>query len=91
MIPTSAHGELKNKPPPDIDAAIKYDKKVTEIYSYTSDYMLYNRCPRQYMFLREYDFVGSRTQTMMFGSLVHQTIEDLHHLLIAEREKEPPL
>jgi len=75
----------------EIDIAKKRDKKITEIYSYTSDYMLYKRCPRQYMFLREYEFVGSRTQTMMFGSLVHQTIEDLHHLLIDQREGELPL
>jgi len=74
----------------EIDKSKEHKNNVTEIYSYTSDYMLYKRCPRQYMFLRKYDFVGSRTQTMMFGSLVHQTIEDLHQLLIDQREKELP-
>jgi DNA helicase-2/ATP-dependent DNA helicase PcrA len=54
-------------------------------YSYTSDYLLYQRCPRQYMIFRKYGFVPSRSQTMLFGSLVHQTIEDLHYLLMARR------
>lgn len=56
-------------------------------YSYTTDYLNYERCPRQYMIMRKYGFVASRSQTMLFGSLVHQTIEDLHHLLINERKK----
>ena len=91
LIDNSSFEELNAFVSLDIGKIEKRNKKVTEIYSYTSDYMLYNRCPRQYMFLREYEFVGSRTQTMMFGSLVHQTIEDLHHLLIDQREKELPL
>lgn len=57
-------------------------------YSYTSDYLSYQQCPRRYMIFKKYGFVPSRSQTMFFGSLVHQTIEDLHHLLIANRKKE---
>ncbi|GGB24911.1 DNA helicase [Puia dinghuensis] len=56
-------------------------------YSYTADYLSYIRCPRQYMIMRKYDFVPIRSQTMLFGSLVHRTIEDLHHLLINERTR----
>ena len=55
-------------------------------YSYTADYLSYLRCPRQYMIFRRYDFAPSRAQTMFFGSLVHQTIEDIHqHLIAAKR------
>jgi DNA helicase-2/ATP-dependent DNA helicase PcrA len=54
-------------------------------YSYTADYLAYQRCPRQYMLFSKYGFAASRTQTMFFGSLVHQTIEDLHNHLIARR------
>jgi DNA helicase-2/ATP-dependent DNA helicase PcrA len=54
-------------------------------YSYTSDYLLYQKCPRQYMIFRKYGFVPSRSQTMMFGSLVHRTMDDLHQYLIAKR------
>jgi DNA helicase-2/ATP-dependent DNA helicase PcrA len=54
-------------------------------YSYTGDYLLYQKCPRQYMVFKKYGFVPSRSQTMFFGSLVHQTIEDLHHFFIQAR------
>jgi DNA helicase-2/ATP-dependent DNA helicase PcrA len=54
-------------------------------FSYTSDYLAYQRCPRQYMLFERYGFAASRTQTMFFGSLVHATLEDLHHRLIATR------
>ncbi|WP_139423893.1 UvrD-helicase domain-containing protein [Chryseobacterium mulctrae] len=63
------------------------DEDLGKSYSYTSDYLLYNKCPRNYMIFKKYGFVPSRSQTMFFGSLVHQTIEDLHHLLINERNK----
>lgn len=65
-------------------AKIKTDE-LSRNYSYTSDYTLYKRCPRQYMIFRRYDFVPSRSQTMFFGSLVHQTMDDLHQFLIASR------
>ena len=55
-------------------------------YSYTADYLNYDRCPRQYMIMRMYGFVPSRSQTMFFGSLVHQTIDDLHNYLIEKRK-----
>lgn len=58
-----------------------------QTYSYTGDFLLYQRCPRQYMIFRRYRFAPSRSQTMFFGSLVHQTIEDLHQQLIAGRSK----
>ena len=56
-------------------------------YSYISDFIFYKRCPRQYMIMRKYDFVASRTETMLFGTLIHQTIEDLHNLLLNERKE----
>lgn len=56
-------------------------------YSYTGDFLFYQRCPRQYMIFRKYGFVPSRSQTMMFGALVHRTLEDLHQLLIARRSQ----
>lgn len=59
---------------------------VVRRFSYTSDYLAYQRCPRQYMLFERYGFAPSRTQTMFFGSLVHATLEDLHHRMIAARE-----
>ncbi len=54
-------------------------------YSYTSDFLTYKKCPRQYMIFRKFGFVPSRSQTMFFGSLVHRTLEDLHHEVIRRR------
>lgn len=59
--------------------------EIPKVYSYTSDYLLYLKCPRNYMTFKKYKFVPSRSQTMLFGNLVHQTIEDLHNLIIASR------
>lgn len=64
------------------------DSSLSKPYSYTADYLAYDRCPRQYMIYRKYKFVPSRSQTMFFGSLVHNTIEDLHQFLISKRETE---
>jgi DNA helicase-2/ATP-dependent DNA helicase PcrA len=54
-------------------------------YSYNGDYVNYVHCPRQYMIFKKYNFAPSRGQMMMFGSLVHRTIEDLHYFLINRR------
>lgn len=65
-----------------IPAANLEDQDLPKSYSYTGDFLLYRKCPRQYMLFRKFGFVPSRSQTMFFGSLVHQTLEDLHHHLI---------
>lgn len=59
---------------------------VPRSYSYTGDYLLYLKCPRQYMLFKKYDFAPARSQTMFFGNLVHQTLEDLHQRLISAKE-----
>ena len=64
------------------------ESAISKPYSYTADYLAYDRCPRQYMIFRKYGFTPSRSQTMFFGSLVHNTIEDLHNELIAIRNGE---
>lgn len=55
--------------------------QLSHVYSYTADYLPYTQCPRNYMIFHKYGFVPSRSQTMFFGSLVHQTIEDLQNYL----------
>lgn len=65
-----------------------HDEELGKTYSYTGDYLLYNKCPRNYMFFKKYGFVPSRSQTMFFGRLVHQTIEDLHHHVMSKHENE---
>jgi DNA helicase-2/ATP-dependent DNA helicase PcrA len=61
-----------------------------ENYSYTGDYLAYQRCPRQYMLFHYYGLVPARSQTMLFGSAVHQTLDDLHQYLIAQRQGGKP-
>ncbi len=73
--------DLTTLPPAKVD-----DKDLPKNYSYTGDYLLYQKCPRQYMIFRKYGFVPSRSQIMFFGSLVHRTLEDLHQHLIARKE-----
>src|SRR5207237_2179411 len=55
---------------------------VKQAYSFTGDLKLYETCPRQYQFFREYDFTPSRSAVIFFGLLVHQTIEEIHRLVL---------
>ncbi len=81
-------GDIRRIPDLDIGAIPAAKEEIGDVaraFSYTGDYLGYLRCPRQYMLFRKYGFAPSRTQSMFFGSLVHQTIEDLHNRLIAAR------
>ena len=50
--------------------------------SLTSHINIYETCPRQYLFYKEYEFTPSRSGQLLFGTLVHQTIEDLHRRIL---------
>ena len=56
---------------------------IKKSYSFTGDLKIYETCPRQYQFFRDYDFTPSRSAVIFFGLLVHQTIEDIHRIAIA--------
>ena len=58
---------------------------VKRSFSFTGDLKLYETCPRQYQFFREYDFTPSRSAVIFFGLLVHQTIEEIHRLVLDGR------
>lgn len=57
-------------------------------YSFTSDINVYLTCPTQYMFFKELGFEPIRTGSTLFGTIVHQTIEDINKKIIAEEEKD---
>lgn len=59
--------------------------RLAHVYTYTADYLPYNNCPRNYMVFHKYGFVPSRSQTMFFGSLVHQTVEDLQNFVMEKK------
>lgn len=62
--------------------AISERMPVKKSYSFTSDLKVYETCPRQYQFFREYDFTPSRSAVIFFGLLVHQTIEEIHRIAL---------
>ena len=55
---------------------------VKRSYSFTGDLKIYETCPRQYQFFREYDFTPSKSAVIFFGLLVHQTIEEIHRIVL---------
>lgn len=62
--------------------SIKDRMPLKRSFSFTGDLKLYETCPRQYQFFREYDFTPSRSAVIFFGLLVHQTIEEIHRIAI---------
>ncbi len=48
-------------------------------YSLVSHIDVYETCPQQYLMYKEYGFAPARFGGVLFGALVHQTIEDIHH------------
>lgn len=51
-------------------------------YSFTSDVLIYEACPQQYRFFKDLEFAPVRTNAILFGTLVHQTIEDIHKAVL---------
>jgi len=62
--------------------SLKDRMPVKRTFSFTGDLKVYETCPRQYQFYREYDFTPSRSAVIFFGLLVHQTIEEIHRLVM---------
>ena len=51
-------------------------------YSFTSHLTLFENCAQQYRFFKELEFTPVRTSPILFGTLVHQTIEDIHKTVL---------
>lgn len=51
-------------------------------YSFTSHIILYENCPMQYKFFKELEFAPVRQGSMVYGTLIHQTIEDVHKAVL---------
>lgn len=60
----------------------KYYLPPKRSFSFTGDLKIYETCPRQYQFFKEYDFTPSRSAVIFFGLLVHQTIEEIHRTVL---------
>ncbi len=53
-------------------------------YAFTSDISKYERCSIEYKMFRELGFSEIRVGSTLFGSLVHQTIEDIHDAILRD-------
>lgn len=55
-------------------------------YSFTSHITLFENCAEQYRFFKELEFHPIRAGAQLFGTLVHQTIEDIHKAVLRGEE-----
>lgn len=55
-------------------------------YSFTSDITVFENCAEQYRFFKDLEFAPIRESPMLFGTLVHQTIEDIHKTVLRGEE-----
>ena len=58
------------------------DVDLKDTYSFTSHILVYEKCSRQYKFFKELSFTPVKENHVLFGMLVHQTIEDIHRAAI---------
>lgn len=75
----------------DVDLSVLTYEAVKQInlkreYSFTSDITVFENCAEQYRFFKELEFAAIRESPMLFGTLVHQTIEDIHKTVLRGEE-----
>ena len=63
------------------------DVNLKREYSFTSHLTLFENCAEQYRFFKELAFAPIRTSPILFGTLVHQTIEDIHKTVLRGQEQ----
>lgn len=56
--------------------------KYKHVYSFTSHIGIYEGCPTQYKFYKEYGFAQNKMFHTSVGSLVHATLEDMNKCII---------
>lgn len=59
---------------------------IKDSFSFTSHITVYETCALQYKFYKELEFMPVRENAMVFGTLVHETIEDIHRAAIRKEE-----
>ena len=60
------------------------DVNIKNTYSFTSHITVYATCGLQYKFYKELEFMPVRENAMLFGTLVHETIEDVHRAALRD-------
>ena len=59
---------------------------IKDVFSFTSHITVYETCALQYKFYKELEFMPVRAGAMIFGRLVHETIEDIHKAVLRKEE-----
>jgi len=72
--------------PSNIALADVKDVNLKHAYSFTSDVLVFEGCAQQYRFFKDLEFSPVRTNAILFGTLVHQTIEDIHKAVLRGEE-----
>ena len=85
------YGDLQSVEDPEFDInefEFKEVKAVNlkEAFSFTSHITVYETCALQYKFYKELEFMPVRAGAMVFGMLVHETIEDIHKAALRKEE-----
>lgn len=62
------------------------DVNLKDTFSFTSHISVYETCAVQYKLYKELQFTPVRVSAMLFGMLVHQTIEDIHKAALRHEE-----
>lgn len=63
------------------------DVNIKQTFSFTSHITVYETCALQYKFYKELEFAPVRESAMLFGILVHETIEDIHKAALRKEEQ----
>ena len=70
----------------EFDFAEVKDVNLKETYSFTSNIAVYEECALQYKFFKELGFTATRVGATIFGTIVHETIEDVHRAVLRKEE-----
>lgn len=65
------------------------DVNLKRKFAFTSNITVYDTCALQYKFYKELEFMPVRANAMLFGTLVHETIEDIHRAAIRHPTQKP--
>jgi len=70
----------------EFDFAEVKDVNLKDTYSFTSHIAVYEECALQYKFFKELGFTPIRVGATIFGTVVHETIEDIHRAVLRHEE-----
>ncbi len=58
------------------------DVNIKNEYAFTSHITLFETCPEQYRLFKDLEFQPVKASPMLFGTLIHETLEDIHKMAI---------